>query len=278
MVKKISLRIFIFIAIGIIALGLSFVSIYTLKNENYLLRKRVSELSSQIQNQRSTAPSAPIVQKEIPSLVVGNESLFIADLLFSDKPWVKFTSDNNKVSFSYPENLFKVPQVYGENLSGLKFNVETYESWKKQAGENLDGISEGLGDPDSYEFNWEKQYDAYAKALKDERSNYSFGYELGTVVQKVKDINGIPFLTSITLGVNGSCDLEYVTYQKNTKVHFRANICDDPIFAKYRNFEDFKNKDASLAAQNILNGIDLDAKTNIKVNAIEQVIKTISVK
>jgi len=280
MFKKYSLSVYIAALVFIIIVGVGGCILYLLKNENRILTKKINSLSTQLVNNQKAPIQIPVVEKEMPSLVINNDqALFIADLLFSEKPWTKFTSDNGNVSFQYPENLFEEPQTYGDPHSGLRLNVQTQETWKKSAGTDLDGVSSGdLGDPDDIQFNWEKLQDRYIQALKDTNVVYPFAYEVRAVTQKVKTINNIQFLTGITMGVNGSCDLEYVTYQKNTKISFRADICDDPIFIKYRSFDDFKSKEVLAVAEKILDGLDLDAKTHIKVEAIERVIKTISVK
>lgn len=277
--KKLSLQgpLFIFSIVVILAVSASL--LYVLKSENRLLVKRMNASALELQKVQSQ-PKEEVTEKKQPTSIIPvppNQLALIAEVFSNVQAWEKFTSDNENVSVSYPKNLFQEPKKYGDPDTGLRFHVLTQEMWKKDAGEKLDGVSEGLGDPDDFDFNWEKQFAAYNEVLKNNNQLYHFGFEGGTLAQRIKTIKGIPFIVGMVVGVNGSCDIEYVTFQKNTKIAFSADICDDPMFVKYH-FNDVKDKKAIALAEDILDGNSVNFVTETKINALEKVINTITVK
>lgn len=280
--KKLSLQGPLFIFCIVVILGVSASLLYVLKSENRFLVKKMNASALELQKLQSQPKKEEVKEEKQPTSVmpVTSDQLTVIAKVFSNaQAWEKFTSDNGNVSMSYPKNLFLVrePKVYINTGTGFRLSVLTQETWKKDAGDQLDGVSEGLGDPDDYDFNWNQQFAAYNEILKNNNQLYHFGFESGALAQRIKTIKGIPFIVGIVVGTNGSCDIEYVTFQKNTKMDFSADICDDPMFLKY-NFNDFKDKKAIALAQNILDGDSVNFVTETKINALEKVINTLTVK
>lgn len=278
--KKLSLQgpLFIFSIVVILALSASL--LYVLKSENRLLVSKMNASGLELQKLQSQSQKEKIIQeKPSSSLVPSSQVAVIADMfsVTQNKTWEKLTTDNGNISMSYPKNLFQEPKKYGDSDTGFRLHVLTQETWKKDAGEKLDGVSDELGDPDDYDFNWDKRFATYNEVLKNKTQIYHFGFESSAIAQKVKVINNIPFIVGIVGGVNGSCQIEYVTFQKNTEIKFSVDICDDPMFSQY-SYSHFKDKKVIALAQNILDQNEINFGTEMKMNALERVINTITVK
>lgn len=211
------------------------------------------------------------------------DAYFILDAFSELNQWTTLTSRNGNISFKYPPSLFKARKNYETPASGLSFDMETKEDWLTQTIDSpLDNQCNDLGDFDCFLWNWPQRYNLYLKAINN-KASFNFGYETLLVKEKTKRINGVDWLVGVNLGINGGCTVDYISYIKDTEIHFYADVCDDKFFKTYHH-EDLhddaylKNPMVMDWADKILNDNATDFSTQIKQIAIEKTIKTIVTK
>ena len=194
--------------------------------------------------------------------------------------WLQYMSTNGEFTFQYPKNIMS----HADSSWPLSFDVSLKQNWedkvKAEGGTNpFDGKCEDLDDFDCIDYNWIKQYEEFTQAVAG-KGSYGFFGEASLIKENVQIINGLTFIVGIDIGINGSCDLHYVTYKNNTQIEFVADICDDEFF---RNF-DFRGdywstgkfpKEIYTWAEDVINGKSLDATTDSKIDTLLKVIATI---
>lgn len=240
------------------------------RSENNNLKQEVGFLSNQV-----SALKIKLVPAEVGSKValnaIDSELYLVQSFLHND--WVVTTSDNGLISFSYPKNLFS-PQYEGDYQgSGLMYEFEAVQPVDKG---DLDNVCEGLGDPDCPAFNSVKQRDIFTKAIAGKGDYRMYGETL-TLAEKTIKVQGIPFIAAVTNSPNGECSLRYVTFLKDIKITFSANICDDALVPS--SSQPWKaSKELKTWAAGVIDGTQGDFATNIKRDALLSLLATLQVK
>lgn len=186
-------------------------------------------------------------------------------------------------AYIYNDNAIKIkePLLFDVNTkdsfdsnTDISFLYEKKSDWEKE--NKLDNVCDGLGDPDCGPLtNWVQRKELFEKALKDNNVQYPFGYELSTISQRKKVINNIPFIVGVSLGINGGCKIDYVTFQNNIELVFSAKICDDPYLVKNPNaLFDASPQTLQLWADRTIDVISPAQVTKEKMKKIEAMITT----
>lgn len=252
---------------------------------------------------KNTNPGRP--SSYVPENTNLSDAQFIVQTYLEQNPWGAVSVSNGmvtyhdsavvplvllnssgRISFQYPENLFKAREKYGRAASGLGFKIETKEAWESMAAsttldEKCNDLGD-LGDLDCFLWNWPQRHSLYQKAINNQ-AVFIFGYETLLVNQKVKIVNKIPWLIGVNLGINGGCSIDYISYLKDTEIHFYADVCDDKFFKTYHHEgladgSHLKNQAVIDWANKILDDNATDFSTQIKQLAVEKIIKTIAIK
>jgi hypothetical protein len=209
------------------------------------------------------------------------EADFVSGLMAGGGPWREYSDQDTGValhsdkatgaSFRYPEGFFQSGNMYGEQRSGMGYEILT----KPTTPEN--GTCDGLGDIDCAIEAWPKRYANFRAALQGAR--YTFvGYEAIPVAQRVRTINGMAFVMTISQGVNGACTLAYARATVLSYANFSVNICDDAALKTEKWAGNTVDSEEKRKAQDILAGKNVSDSTKRKIEAMERVIATLKMK
>ena len=200
-----------------------------------------------------------------------------------DAEWLLYGSNNTEVKFKYPKNVIR-DRGRGSPFGELSFIVWTKQDWEKvvQAGRDnqaFDDKCEYIGDLDCADFNWQKQYEAFYLAVAG-KGVYGSYDEAVLIQENLQTINGLPFIVGVNVGINGSCQLHYVTFKKETRIEFIADVCGDKIFKNFDFGGDYWStgkfsKELYDWVDNVINGQPSDYSTKDKKTTLLEVIRTI---